>query len=157
MATDAQALSALRLALTDVLGEEHTHTLMKTLPRGAPAARVDLDEVEGRLGARMDGLEHRMGALEHRMGALEDRMGGLEDRMGGLEHRMDIFEIWLGAFRETSIAQTDGLRHQVLGAISRESGSLRTEVAGQTRTLVFSMIATFITFAALVLVTVRFP
>ncbi|MBA2316662.1 MAG: hypothetical protein H0V93_02615 [Euzebyales bacterium] len=150
MATDAQALSALRLALTDVLGEEHTHTLMETLPRGTPAARVDLDEVEGRLGARMDGLEHRMGALE-------DRMGGLESRMGGLEHRMDIFEVWLGAFRETSIAQTDGLRHEVLGAISRESGSLRTEVAGQTRTLVFSMIATFMTFAALVLVTVRFP
>ncbi|MGI8874471.1 MAG: hypothetical protein ACR2KP_09105 [Egibacteraceae bacterium] len=135
MAVDERSWTALRHKLGQLLGEEDARTLMAKLPRGAPATREDLVGLEARLGHRIDGVERRIDGVERRMDGLEHRMGGLESHMGQVV--------------ETLEAKIQASEHRVLAALHEGLGGLRMDLIGQTKTFVFSMMATFLTLAAL--------
>jgi hypothetical protein len=149
MAVDERSWSALQRKLDQLLGEEDARTLMAQLPRGAPATREDLVGLEDRLGRRMGGVEGRMDGLDGRMDGLERRMDGLDGRMDGLDHRMGGLESHMGQVVETLEARIQASEYRVLAALHEGLGGLRMDLIAQTKTFVFSMMATFLTLAAL--------
>lgn len=68
----------LHTGLEEALGPERAETLMDYLPPvgwADVATKRDLDNVEERLGARIDGLESRIDSFEERVGLRLDNFG----------------------------------------------------------------------------------
>jgi hypothetical protein len=87
---------ALYVAARERLGEHEADTLMALLPTDGwadVARRSDLDTLEVRLTARIEGVEARLAAridgLEVRIDGLAGRIDGLAARIDGVEARLD--------------------------------------------------------------------
>ena len=48
-----------------------------------------LDELEGRVNLRLDGMETRLDGVETRLDGVETRLDGVETRLDGVETRLD--------------------------------------------------------------------
>ena len=96
------------------------------------AAKSDLNELERRMKAEIEGLEERIGGLEERIGKLEERVGKLEERVGKLEERVGKLEERVGKLEE-SVGKLEerigGLEERVGGV----EGRLREVERGQLK------------------------
>lgn len=87
MASSESRRHDLYTVLSALLGADNADTLMDYLPT-EPGHRLvttgDLDLLEVRLGARLEGLESQMDRFETRMDRFEGRMERFEERMDRL-------------------------------------------------------------------------
>jgi hypothetical protein len=137
MSVDERRRSALFQAAAQALGEDHAVTMFELLPPPETdlATRADLDLLEERLGARMDGLAARMDGLDARVDRVESNLHArIDDVERNLHARLDAFE----AGMRTEMAL---LREEMLSAFRAE---LVSAIAGQTRGIVVAIIAAII-------------
>lgn len=99
--------------LVEFLGADRANTLMTYLPSGESTdllTRADLDAVEQRLGAHIDGLDARIAGLDTRIDGLDTRIDGLSNRIDLVTQRLDriVFALVAGlvAIIATLIAQS---------------------------------------------------
>ncbi len=144
MPIDERRRSALFEAAARALGEDHAVTMFELLPPPETdlATRADLDLLEERLGARIDGVGARIDGVEQRLGA---RMDGLDTRMDGLDVRIDRVESHLharlDAFEAGMRTEMALLREELLSAFR---GELVSAIAGQTRGIIVAIMAAII-------------
>lgn len=119
-----------RLEATSVPKLQAMMELLPLVSGSDVATKADLDA----LGARIDG---RFEAIDGRFGAIDGRFGVLEHRFTGLEHRIE------------------GLQFHLSGSLQTGLAELRTEMAAQTRTVVYVLLAALVSFGGLVLAAVQ--
>jgi uncharacterized protein YdcH (DUF465 family) len=133
MATDEHARHQLFTRLEEVLGPAEAATLMDHLPPlgwGDIATKRDLETLEERIDARFKAIDARFESIDDRFEALDHRFEGLEARLSARISGVD--------------ARIDQTR--------AETALL---IAGQTRTLVFGMLASNATLVALAFAAAR--
>jgi hypothetical protein len=86
MATEERARRALYDRLEEVIGDDHSATLMHYLPPEVSdlATKSDLRELRTGLDHRMDGLDKRMDDFDRRMDRMERHMERFDDRLHDL-------------------------------------------------------------------------
>jgi len=89
------------------------------------ATKSDLNELERRMKAEIEGLEERIGGLEERIGKLEERVGKLEERVGKLEERVGKLEERVGKLEERV-----GKLEESVGKLEERIGGLEERVGG---------------------------
>ena len=72
-----------------------------------------LDELEGRVNLRLDGVETRLDGVETRLDGVETRLDGVEARLDGVEARLDGVETRL-----------DGVEKEVREGFARVTNAL---------------------------------
>lgn len=131
MSIDEQARRGLERRLEEVLGEEHALTMMQLLPPEELATKLDLENLEHRLGRRMNGFDTRMERFDTRMERFEGRMDGLERKIDDLGPHL--------------IAVMDGKNEGMEG---RLVAMFHQQLAAQTRVFFFSTAGLMLTLAA---------
>ena len=77
-----------------------------------------LDELEGRVNLRLDGVETRLDGVETRLDGVETRLDGVETRLDGVETRLDGVETRLDGVE----ARLDGVEARLDGVETRLDG-----------------------------------
>lgn len=152
MAVDPARHRRMQQRLIAVLGAEEAETLVEQLARGRPATKDDLEDVERRLGHRMDGVENRMDGLENRMDRVETRLDGLGRYV---EELRDMLVERIDARAEALAGRIAGAEGGLETTLHRELGAVRTDLAAQTRTFVLAQLGMLITLAALAFAALR--
>jgi hypothetical protein len=133
MTVDERDRLDLHQRLEATLGAQAAGTMMELLPPVSGwdvATKADLDAIGARIDARFE-------AIDGRFEAIDGRFGGLEHRFTGLEHRIE------------------GLQFHLSGSLQTGLAELRTEMAAQTRTVVYVLLAALVSFGGLVLAAVQ--